>query len=295
MPPEEHNLRFDVDGVTIDVHPAGLKRVTVDTEVASGELFLHGAHCTRWQPAGQTAVLWMSQHSYFQPDKPIRGGVPICFPWFGPHAHDKNQPAHGSARLKEWELVSIERDASHSVSVQCRTRIEPFDLQYAVTFGKKLTLSLTTRLPASHAVVERFEDALHTYLFVSDIHQVRITGLESVPYIDKVDGAKLKPAAGSAIEFTGETDRVYANTEDTCVLHDPGWSRRIIVSKRGSCSSIVWNPWIDKSARMPDFGNDEWPGMLCIETANVGTDAVELQPGQEHTTTAELEVLTALK
>ncbi len=105
-----------------------------------------------------------------------------------------------------------------------------------------------------------------------------------------MDNATTKPATQSAIEFTQETDRVYFDSIEPCVLHDAAWSRRIIVSKSGSRSTIVWNPWIDKSARMPDFGNDEWPGMVCIETANVASNAIRLQPGEKHTTKAELEV-----
>ena len=151
-------------------------------------------------------------------------------------------------------------------------------------------MCLTTRLPVEHRQAESFEDALHTYFSISDIRKVHITGLENCAYVDKMDGAAIKPAAKSAIEFTQETDRIYFDSIEPCVLHDTGWSRRIIVSKSGSRSTIVWNPWIDKAVRMPDFGDDEWPGMVCIETANVGANAIQLQPGEEHTTVAELEV-----
>ena len=281
--------RFSVPGVTFD-EQVGLIRVKAQSTVATGELYLHGAHCAAWQPAGQAPVLWMSQLSNFHADKPIRGGVPICFPWFGPNASNKSLPAHGSARLQPWDLADVETDATGAVCLKCVTRIEPFDLEYKVHFGKKLTLSLTTLLPSTHKSPEQFEDALHTYFSISDIHQVTISGLEQIAYIDKVDHAKDIPATSAVIQFTGETDRIYLDTLDTCVLHDPGWNRRIVVHKSGSRSTIVWNPWVDKSARMPDFGNDEWPGMVCIETANVGPLAIQLQPGEQHTTTAIIEV-----
>ncbi len=144
---DELKKRFEQPGVILDEQPVGLVRVNVETAVASGQMYLHGAHCTGWQPVGHQPVLWMSQHSYYQPDKPIRGGVPICFPWFGPHASDQSQPAHGKARLKSWKLRSILRDANGTISLKCATRIEPFDLEYMVSFGTKLTLSLTTQLP----------------------------------------------------------------------------------------------------------------------------------------------------
>ncbi len=282
--------RFAVPGVTFDEHH-GLSRVIIHTPALSGEMFLHGAHVARWQPAGQVPVLWMSEQSYYQADKPIRGGVPICFPWFGPHPSDNTQPAHGLARIRAWELSEVTRADDDSVQVTCVTRIEPFEISYRVEFGAKLKLSLTTRLATGHPHSVSFQDALHTYFHISDIRRVQITGLEKVAYIDKMDEAKVKAATQVPIEFTGETDRVYFQTSDPCTLHDPGLNRQIVVGKSGSQSTIVWNPWIDKAARMPDFGDDEWPGMVCIETANVGSDAIELQPGQSHTTTVQISVV----
>ncbi len=110
----------------------------------------------------------------------------------------------------------------------------------------------------------RVEAALHTYLAVGDVRQVRVEGLEQDAYIDKVGTIQERPATGEPIVFEQETDRVYVNTRATCRLVDPSWNRTIQVSKRGSLSTIVWNPWIDKSARMPDFGDNEWPEMVCI-------------------------------
>ncbi len=119
---EELRKHFVVPGVSFDDNTRGLIRVCVASPVASGEIFLHGAHCAGWQPAGQARVLWMSQHSYFESGKPIRGGVPICFPWFGPHATDKSLPAHGSARLREWELLDVQCEPDNSVRVTCATK-----------------------------------------------------------------------------------------------------------------------------------------------------------------------------
>ena len=136
----------------------------------------------------------------------------------------------------------------------------------------------------------RFEDALHTYFSVSDVRNISITGLEQARYIDKVDGAAEKPATGSAIEFMGETDRVYLNTVAECQLVDPDLERTIVIAKSGSRSTVVWNPWIAKSARMPDFGDHEWPEMVCIETANVGSNAIELALNTSHSTTVVIRV-----
>ena len=137
-------------------------------------------------------------------------------------------------------------------------------------------------MPATAQQSQSFEEALHTYFSVRDVRQVTIEGLESADYIDKMDAARIKPAAGQPIRFAEETDRVYFDTDAVCVLRDPGHRRRITVSKSGSLSTIVWNPWTAKAARMPDFGDREWPGMVCIESANVASNAVELNPGQHH-------------
>jgi glucose-6-phosphate 1-epimerase len=151
-------------------------------------------------------------------------------------------------------------------------------------------MALTTEPVPGTSTSQRFEDALHTYFSVSDVRSVSISGLEQARYIDKVDGAAEKSATGNAIVFMGETDRVYLNTVAECQLIDPDRKRTIVISKSGSQSTVVWNPWIAKSARMPDFGDHEWPEMVCIETANVGSNAIELAPNTSHTTTVVIRV-----
>ena len=282
--------QFKVPGLHFEAGQGGLTKAVVKTSVASGEIYLHGAHVTSWQPAGHEPVLWMSRSSLFQPGKPIRGGVPICFPWFGPHASDASAPAHGFARTALWEITDARITAEGGISLSLRTHIDSFTVRFNVEFGSVLQMTLTTEpLPDSSNSL-RFEDALHTYFRVSDVRNISITGLEQARYIDKVDGAAEKPATGTAIEFTGETDRVYLKTDSECHLHDPGHHRTIVISKSGSRSTVVWNPWIAKSARMPDFGDHEWPEMVCIETANVGSDSIELGPNTSHSTTVVIRV-----
>lgn len=282
--------QFGVPGLHFEAGQGGLTKAVVTTPVASGEIYLHGAHVTSWQPAGHEPVLWMSRSSLFQSGKPIRGGVPICFPWFGPHASDPSAPAHGFARTTLWEVREARTTADGGISLSLRARIDVFSVSFTVEFGSVLRMTLTTEtVPGTNARL-RFEDALHTYFSVSDVRNISITGLEQARYIDKVDGAQEKPATGTAIEFTGETDRVYLRTVTECHLQDPGRNRTIAISKSGSQSTVVWNPWIAKSARMPDFGDHEWPEMVCIETANVGSDAIELASDVSHSTTVVIRV-----
>jgi len=282
--------QFKVPGLHFEAGHGGLTKAVVATNVAAGEIYLHGAHVTSWQPAGHEPVLWMSRSSLFQPGKPIRGGVPICFPWFGPHASDPSAPAHGFARTALWEVTEAQTTVEGGISLSLQTRIDSFSVRFTVEFGSVLQMTLTTEPGPGISVDQRFEDALHTYFSVSDVRNVSITGLEQVRYIDKVDGALEKPATGAAIEFTGETDRVYLKTDSECHLHDPGRNRTITISKSGSQSTVVWNPWIAKSARMPDFGDHEWPEMVCIETANVGSDSIALALNTSHSTTVVIRV-----
>jgi glucose-6-phosphate 1-epimerase len=285
---EELTKTFSVPGIRFEEGNNGLTKVSVRNGQSIGELYLHGAHVTQFQPSGARQVLWMSDESMFADDKPIRGGVPICFPWFGPLASDPTAPGHGFARLQNWEVASATPTTSGGTEIELRTKIQNYDLSYCVTFGKSLQLLLTVQLSKDAGEPAKFEQALHTYFSISDIRKVSIEGLEQVKYIDKVDGASLKPASGDAIRFTGECDRVYLHTTDTCRLNDPGMKRTIVVAKAGSRTSVVWNPWIAKSAKMADFGDHEWPGMVCIETANVGENSIELKPGQSHTMMATI-------
>jgi glucose-6-phosphate 1-epimerase len=279
---EQLAAQYQQPGLHFETDQAGLIKVIVKTEASSGELYLQGAHVTQFVPAGHSPVLWMSEHSNYSVGKPIRGGVPICFPWFGPHASQSDAPAHGLARIVEWQIQHIEALATAGIAVTLTTQIEDFELSYRVAFAEDLQLNLRVTL-AEHATrASSYDEALHSYFSIEDIHNVSIEGLEDAEYIDKVDNTLLKPLAGAPIRFDGECDRVYLNTTSTCKLHDHTANRCVIVSKSNSLNTVVWNPWIAKSARMPDFGDHEWQKMVCIESANIGGSAVKLEPGQSH-------------
>jgi len=277
----------------------GLERLAIGTPRGTAEIYLHGAHVTAWRPSGADPVIWVSADSQFHPDKPIRGGVPICFPWFAAHATNASAPMHGFARLRGWTLGAVEdRDgevhATFSLTDDEESRRSawphPFTATYRVTVGARLGLTLDVANTGTGPLT--FEAALHTYFAVGDIRTVGVTGLAGAEYLDKVHGFARKREGDAPIRFAGETDRVYLETESTCTIHDPGLRRQIAVAKTGSRSTIVWNPWSDKARAMPDFGDDEWPSMLCIETANVRDAAVSLEPGSHHTMTAVVAVDT---
>jgi glucose-6-phosphate 1-epimerase len=277
---DQLNERFAVgDALRFEPGGGGLPCAAVRTELCTGRVYLHGAHVTGFTPAGCEPVLFMSSQTDYEPGKAIRGGVPVCFPWFGPHPSDPSQPSHGPARLTAWRLEAAGVDGD-SVTLELAADFEPYHVRHRVVFGRELSMTLEAHnrsdVPAS------FEAALHTYLAVSDAAAVGISGLEGVDYLDKADGGRRKRQANAPIRFTGETDRVYVDTPSACALTDPGLGRRVTVEKSGSASTVVWNPWVEKAAALSDLGDDDWVGMVCIETANAGPNAVSLAAGQPH-------------
>ena len=274
----------------------GLPRLDVDSPAATARLFCHGAQLTEWTPSGLAhSVVWTSAHSYFQPGRPIRGGVPICFPWFGPHPDDASQPAHGFVRLADWTLRQAAESGDGTVTLgfelqsdAATRRFWPHDFRLSQSYSIGPTLGMTVRVENSGAAPFTFEEALHTYFAVSDIAQTSIGGLEGTEYLDKVLGFARRRQGGEPLRFTGETDRVYLETGAECHIADPGWQRRISVAKTNSNTTVVWNPWSGRARELKDFGDDEWRAMVCVESANVGGAAVRLAPGQTHTMTVEI-------
>ena len=284
---EELEGRCGIPGtVRFEADPSGLIRALVETPHAEATLYLHGAHLTHYQARGGRPLLFTSTQSRFQRGQPIRGGVPIVFPWFGPHGVDSSAPMHGFARVAEWRLEAAEREPDGSVVLSFgldSARVtypawpHAYAARYSVRIGPRLELALEVTNPSDRTVT--YEEALHTYFAVDDIRVVEIRGLAGATYVDKTDGMKRKTQDSEPLRITGETDRVYLGTQVTCVLEDPAAGRRLFVEKWGSDATVVWNPWVVKARAMPDFGDEEWPRMLCIETANVGDYTIQLPPG----------------
>jgi glucose-6-phosphate 1-epimerase len=272
--------RFGIPGVVqVDAGSGSLPRVVVTGEHASAEMYLHGAHLTQFQPRGAKPVLFMSGKSWYEANKPIRGGVPVCFPWFGPKAGAPESPAHGFARLRDWDLESCTPQPDGAVRVAFALDSEESAVRLSFTIGRALDMDLEVR---SKAAAFTFEEALHTYFLVGDARRITIEGLENTDYLDKTDSYRRKTQPSEAIRITAETDRTYLNTRTACVVHDPVLERKIRIEKEGSDVTVVWNPWVAKAKAMPDFGDDEWPDMVCVETANVGDNSVRLRAGETH-------------
>lgn len=255
--------------------------VQIQTPWSAAEIYLHGASVTHFQLHGEPPLLFLSEQSRFEKDAPIRGGIPIIFPWFGKPEGRATQ--HGFARIHSWELVDTRKQPDGSIVVHLTLPVstEPLTipLDYYVTVGKTLTAELVVTNFSDHEL--HFENCLHTYFTIGDINQVSVVGLRGVTYLDSVDGRTRKQEMDEGIRFPGEVDRIYVNTPHPVEIHDIALRRVIHVAKEGSASTVVWNPWITKAKAMADFGDEEYKRMVCVESGNCTENAIRLAAGQE--------------
>jgi glucose-6-phosphate 1-epimerase len=290
------NTRFAIPNIAnILAGNGGLPKVQITTPAASAEIYLHGAQLTSWQPAGSKEVIFLSEQSQWKEGKAIRGGIPICFPWFRAKSDDPKAPAHGFVRTKTWQLEALTRQRD-SVVVTLSTESDaesrkwwPFEfrLVHRISVGAELKLELivTNTGPTPF----HFEEALHTYNRVGDAEKLRITGLDGVAFLDNRDGNKLKLQSGD-VHLTQATDNAYLNTLSAVEILDPVLNRRIQLQKQHSSTTVVWNPWKEDAAKLADLGDNEWQQMACVEASNILSGAVTLAPAEEHTMTAIIRV-----
>jgi D-hexose-6-phosphate mutarotase len=293
---QQLNAQFGIAGqLEFCEDDSGLIVAKINNTLGSVSLCLQGAHLMTWQPKSQAVpVVWLSRDAKLAAGKSIRGGVPVCWPWFGAHATDTSFPAHGFARTVLWQVVESgsEPDGATRLTLRLmlseKTRTQwPHDctLELTVSIGETLRMELVTSNIGTKDFV--IGEALHTYFQVGDIGAVRVTGLEGCDYWDKVGGSTLRKQDG-AIDFSGETDRVYINTTAACVIEDDKLKRRIHVAKSGSRSTVVWTPWTEKADRMGDLGQpDGWREMVCVESANAFDNVVTVAAGTRHTLIVE--------
>jgi len=275
----------------------GMPVVMIENKLAQASIALQGAHLLSFQVNGEAPLIWMSEDAVYAPAKSLRGGIPICWPWFGPHATDESMPAHGCARTNNWKPIASKAndDGSTRVSFELiQTEASkavcshPLNVQLHVTVGTRLHLVLeTTNLGDAPFTLGQ---ALHTYFQVGDVSKASVEGFDGLEYIDKVksggDYGEHKIQQGP-ITISSEVDRIYLNSGKCCEIIDPILQRKIIIACEGSASTVVWNPWIDIATRMGDLGPDGYLNMLCVETTNAADDVIELAAGATHRLVAD--------
>jgi glucose-6-phosphate 1-epimerase len=248
------------------------------------KLSTQGAHIFHWQPPQcEIPVLFCSEKALFEQGKSIRGGVPICWPWFGPK---DGMPQHGFARTSEWKVIidKLVGNDTHIIleltSDEQTKAIFPFDfkLVYEITAGETLALMLTTYNTGDTPI--EISQALHSYFQVGDISAMQILGLDGLSFIDKVNNESTNIQEGD-ITIASEVDRIYI-TEDNVILIDAQNDREISIETFGATTQVIWNPWIEKSIVMTDLKNDDYLHFVCIEPANADKNII-IKPGEEYT------------
>ena len=257
-----------------------LPAMEVTTPWSRAEIYFHGAHVTQFQKHGEPPLLFLSQCSRFESGAPIRGGIPIIFPWFGKPADKPGQ--HGFARNREWELKEVVSPADGSVILRLglpqQQELSGCVVEYVVGVSDVLSAELIVTNKSGQPM--KFENCLHTYFTVGDINAMSVTGLNGVEYLDSLEGRQRKTESDEGVRFTGEVDRIYINTPQAVEIRDESLRRVIKVEKEHSLSTVVWNPWIAKAKTMSDYGDDEYQRMVCVESGNVAVNEVTLPSGE---------------
>lgn len=262
-------------------------------------IYHYGAQCFSYQPPGERPILWCSEYAQYQEGTPIRGGIPIILPWFGKGIHGDSLPSHGYARINKWKLT--EKTESRKNKTLAATfeldsiSAEDPERNWVATYVLYCCpeyLEVKLKVTNTGTAVFRMENALHTYIAVGDIESVNIEGLDQSVYFDKASTATQKHQIQEGpVYFLGEIDRVYLS-KGKVVVCDPTWERQLLIQKSGSANTVVWNPGAELAKQLPDFGDEEWQGMLCVEAANVYDNGVFLAPQASHTLSQKISVLT---
>lgn len=298
--PQATDASLEHPHVKLTTDENGLTYIEIDNPLATAKIALQGAHVMHWQPKFEkNPVLWVSEHARFVKGRSIRGGVPICWPWFGAHPTDSTLCPHGFARVIPWQLVDSDTTVSGATRLVLqmldtpeaqRQLSYPYVLTITITVGKRLKIDLATTNKAAHPFI--IGEAYHTYLNISDIANIKITGLRDCVYADKALGYE-RSIETESLTFNGELDRVYLNHSGDCILYDPGFKRQLRVAKSGSNTTVVWTPWAAKAHGTGDMGNgDEWRRMVCIESANAMDNMVVINPNRTHVLSTEYSVET---
>ncbi|KJG39045.1 aldose epimerase [Photobacterium angustum] len=260
----------------------GVNIIRVIHPLAEAGISLHGGHLLWFKPQGEKDIIWLSEKAIFDQSKAVRGGIPICWPWFG----QAGTPSHGFARTSQWSLLE-HRENENGVIVSLALEdneetyaIWPHKFKNVLTFeiGQELKVSLTSTNTGNQPW--SYSGALHTYFDIANINDIDITGM-GPKYLDSTQQGKVCEG-GSTLTFNGETDRVYTQPEATITINDKNNNREILVNNEGHNAAVIWNPWQALSVNMGDMADNSYETMVCVEST-IHQPSIELAPGQSHT------------
>jgi len=291
---EQLNSKFGITNtLSFEQDESGFIMVLIDNGISTATVSTYGGQILSFQPKNdEHDLLYLSEHAVYEDGQAIRGGTPVCWPWFGDDVSGLGLPSHGFARNQQWQVVQSQvlTDGSTSLTLMLTDTDESravwpyqFELYIEIVIGKKLTLSLTTKNTGSKAFT--FTQALHTYFNISDIEQVMVSGLSSKYYLDKLDRFDLKMQVGD-IAVNQEVDRIYQAAPYMVHLKDSGFKRTVAISSTGGHTTVVWNPWSETVSSIKDLDDDSYRQFICIETVNAADDNVVLAANEQHTLSA---------
>jgi glucose-6-phosphate 1-epimerase len=266
----------------------GLEVVELETPASTCSVALHGAQVLSFTPRGERDWLWVSDRARWNVGSALRGGVPICFPWFGPHPAERGFPAHGFARTRVWRLVGVDEMAGARLRAVFELRADErsaplfpyaFTARHTVIAGDDLQLSF--EVANDGEVPFAFEVALHSYFAVSDVGAISVLGLGGSSYVDKVADGERRRQADGPLRIVGEVDRVYGSGGPVTLV-DPGSRRSLRVEASGAASTVVWNPGPEKTRALSDMDPNAFQRFVCLESGDVGDGRVTLPPGGRH-------------
>ncbi len=263
--------------VSLDETVSGYPVYEINHPTCVARVALHGAHVMSWRPVDEDEVLYLSPAAVFKEGKAIRGGIPVCWPWFNAHPADPAQPSHGLVRGRFWEFLGAAEDDA-GVTLRFGIRVGIWNAELTVKMGEELEVALETKNVSETPIV--VSGALHTYLGVSDISQVRVVNLDGCTYLDTVGERQNRIQKGDVI-FDREVDRIYDSSSSILLVDDLS-GRTILIEKSGSPSTVAWNPWAEKAAALADLSDDGYLKFCCIEAAIANDRAEIVMPGASH-------------
>ena len=289
MSVEDLNTCFSLEGrLEFITGEGGFAMARISSQHANALVSTYGGQVLSFTPShADQDMLFVSDNAYFAPGKAIKGGAPICWPWFGPDPEGLGRANHGIARNRQWEVRNTALLSDGAVEIVLGFSSDAntldvwphvFDLEIRITIGSDLEISLMTRNRGDEDF--SITQALHTYFNVGDIEDVALRGLAGTVFIDSLADNTIKGQHG-VLTIDREVDRVYLGVEKDLEIIDPSLSRVITIKASGSNSAVIWNPWIDKAAAMGDMADDEYTRMVCVETGNLASDEAIVPAGGE--------------